>query len=170
MTSGSTHVGESAPYLLLDTNVWLDYYIGTRSGHDTAMALLKTACANDVGLYYAVHSSKDLFFLISAGLKRDARAQAGGELSESAANAATEAAWGCIEHLSQIATAIGCDISDVWVAAKQKQLHSDYEDDLMIAAAMRAHALLVTGDERLVRHSPVATMTAPDALTYLEGF
>ena len=66
--------------------------------------------------------------------------------------------------LSQLATPVPCDLSDIWMASKQRKLHSDYEDDLIIAAAMRAKAdLLVTNDAKLCSHAPVAAMSAEDA-------
>lgn len=54
------------------------------------------------------------------------------------------------------------------MASKQRQLHSDYEDDLIIAAAMRAEAdLLVTNDVKLCSHAPVAAMSVENARNYL---
>lgn len=70
--------------------------------------------------------------------------------------------------LSQLATPVPCDLSDIWMASKQRKLHSDYEDDLIIAAAMRAKAdLLVTNDVKLCSHAPVAAMSVEDAKNYL---
>ena len=54
------------------------------------------------------------------------------------------------------------------MASRQRNLHSDYEDDLIIAAAMRAKAdLLVTNDAKLCSHAPVAAMSVEDAKNYL---
>ena len=96
------------------------------------------------GLLYAATSSKDLFYLISSEHKAWYRREHG-SLSQDAAVAATSLAWDCLDVLSQLATPVPCDLSDIWMASKQRKLHSDYEDDLIIAAAMRAKAdLLVT--------------------------
>ena len=54
------------------------------------------------------------------------------------------------------------------MASKQRNLHSDYEDDLIIAAAMRIKTdLLVTNDAKLCSHAPVAAMSVEDAKNYL---
>ena len=54
------------------------------------------------------------------------------------------------------------------MASRQRELHSDYEDDLIIAAAIRAQAdLLVTNDVKLRSHAPVAAMSVEDAKNYL---
>ncbi len=52
--------------------------------------------------------------------------------------------------------------------AKQRCLHSDYENNLVIAAAMRCNAdLLITNDEELIRHCPVAALSVEDATNML---
>lgn len=54
-------------------------------------------------------------------------------------------------------------------AMRQKGIHPDLEDDLIIAAMERSHAdLLVTNDEKLLRHCPVAALDARDAFTWLQ--
>ena len=69
---------------------------------------------------------------------------------------------------SQLATSVPCDLSDIWMASRQRELHSDYEDDLIIAAAIRAQAdLLVTNDVKLSSHAPVAAMNVENARNYL---
>ena len=63
---------------------------------------------------------------------------------------------------------MGADYSDAYRALKQKAIHSDYEDDLVIACAMRLDArMLVTNDEAFIKHSPVPTLSARDALEVL---
>ena len=61
--------------------------------------------------------------------------------SEDLAAVAREMAWGCVRNMSEIATAVGCDGRDVWIAEKQKRLHPDYEDNLIIAASIRLGGL-----------------------------
>lgn len=154
--------------ILIDTNVWIDFYLGGRPGHAAARELLLKASAAGVQLLHAVSSTNDVFFLVAADFKRAARRQGGGTLTESAAAAAEATAWACLENMTAISTTVGCDQSDVWLARKYRRLHADYEDDLIIAAAMRAKAsLLVTNDEQLIRHSPVATLSVESALKLL---
>lgn len=154
--------------MLLDTNVWLDWYLGARPGHDTASKLLHQANAHDVELMHAVTSTKDVFFLVMLDFKTALRKERAGRLTEQDASVAREFAWACLENMQAVSAAVGCDESDVWVARKQRKLHGDYEDNLIVAAAMRAQAsLLVTNDKTLLRHSPVATLSVEDALKLL---
>lgn len=155
------------PSLLLDTNIWLDNCFDARSKHQQAKRLMLLANEKDCQLLYAPHSSKDVFRLVEAGVKNTLRKRAG-SLSEADAYTARQFAWGYLDFMTQVATAVGCDASDVWLAQKQRALHSEYEDDLLIAAAMRSKAdLLVTNDEKLLRHCPVSALSVDDAITYL---
>ena len=154
--------------LFLDTNVWLDYYLPWRSGYAAAQRLIVSAFEQNQTLAYAVPSIKDVFYMSAAEYKRAERA-ATGDLSESAARAAAVAAWGCVNNMQEIATAIPLDHTDVWMASKQRALHGDFEDDLVIAAAMRGKVdYLVTNDDALLRHCPVAALSASDMCTVLE--
>ena len=83
--------------LLLDTNVWISYYLGPRGDSVLAKRLLSLAVENDVQLAYAVTTAKDLFYLLAADCKRTFRAERG-ELTEDAAAAANELAWACVHR------------------------------------------------------------------------
>ena len=148
--------------LLLDTNVWLDYYLPWRSGYAAAQRLIVGTFEQNQTLAYAVPSIKDVFYMAAAEHKRAERA-ATGALTESAARAATVAAWGCINNMQGIAIAIPLDHTDIWLASKQRPLQGDFEDDLVIAAAMRGKVdYLVTNDGALLRHCPVAALSSSD--------
>ena len=154
--------------LLLDTNVWLDCYLPWRSGYAAAQRLIVNAFEQNQTLAYAVPSIKDVFYMSAAEYKRAERASTG-VLSESAARAANATAWGCVNNMQEIATAIPLDHTDVWMASKQRALHGDFEDDLVIAAAMRGKVdYLVTNDDALLRHCPVAALSVSDMCTVLE--
>ena len=59
--------------------------------------------------------------------------------------------------------------SDLWIASKYKKLYADFEDDLVLAAAVRAKAnYFVASDERLLRKAPVAALSPIDMLALLE--
>lgn len=147
----------------------VDYYLATRTGCNLARALINKASTAQVELLYPAVESKDLFYLFARHFKNMHREQHGGALSQADALAATEFAWGCLDNLAQIATAVGCDQSDVWLAIRQRSLHDDYEDNLVIAAALRANAMLVSNDEKLLAHCPVAALNVVDTLAYLEA-
>lgn len=155
--------------ILLDTNVWLDHYLGWRKGSQAARNLIEKALELGVTLLYAVSSIKDVYYLVASELKRLERQESGGELSESGALAAEAAAWGCVNNLQVIACVVPLDLPDVWMASKQRALHRDFEDDLLIAASLRSKAdYLVTNDEKLLRHCPVAALDVTDMLALLE--
>lgn len=72
------------------------------------------------------------------------------------------------ENIQEIATPVAVDLSDVLLAGRFRSQVYDFEDALIAAAAMRCHAdVLVTNDERFLRHCPVNAMDAADALVYL---
>lgn len=53
----------------------------------------------------------------------------------------------------------------VWLARKHRRIHEDFEDCLVLATAQRAKAdVLVTSDEALLRHAPVAALSVDDFL------
>lgn len=156
--------------ILLDTNVWADYYVPNRVNHDAAAKLIDSACAQGIGLLYAVNSSRDVYYRICADMKRECRDACDGKLTDSQALACRAMGWSCIDHMTEIATAVGCDTSDVWLARKQRNIHGDYEDNLVIAAAQRAQAdFLVTGDKALLQHCPVVALDVEDMIAYLEA-
>lgn len=155
---------------LLDTNVWLDYYLGFRGGHERARRLVEVVVGHNDTLAYCMTSLKDVFYIVASAFKGIARRESGGDLSEGAAAAAVATAWACVDNMQEIGCAVPLDLSDAWIAGKQRPVHADFEDDLIIAAAMRARAdCLVTNDERLLRHCPVAALDVADALSLVEA-
>lgn len=155
--------------ILLDTNVWLDNYLGSRVGHGNARRLLSLAFELQIPLAYAVTSIKDVYYHIAKEFKSAQRQENGGILSEREAVAAEVAAWSCILNMSEIATAVGADMADIKVAAHMRGIHRDFEDGLIIAAVKRLGSdCLVTNDEKLLRHCPVAALDVPDMIDVLE--
>jgi predicted nucleic acid-binding protein len=154
--------------VLLDTNVWFDYFLGFRPGHCDSYELACALAGAGVDLLCSVTSTKDLFYLIAADFKRDYRCRHDGQLTAEGAAAADETAWACLACLDEIATVVGCDQSDVWLARAQRSLHNDYEDNLILAAAQRAKVdCLITNDQSLIDHSPVAALSPRRALDYV---
>lgn len=157
-----------AAALLVDTNVWLDAEYGD-SKPGAASDLLKTARKADVRLGIASHSLKDIFYLVQRRIKIEN--QITGKISpEHCGKAARIAAWALVEKLVENVEVVGSDYSDAYLASKHRAIHDDYEDDLVIAAAMRMNAdLLVTSDQTLLKHSPVAALSPEDAIHWLEN-
>lgn len=150
--------------VLLDTNVWLDAFDGARSRSRAANELIDACVHKGIDLLFAVGTAKDVYYLVGASLKRQAQT-AGGVLSERQARAISAYAAACVANMDEVATAVGADSSDVWLARKYQRIHEDFEDCLVLAAARRAKAdFLVTSDEALLRHAPVAALSVDDFL------
>lgn len=161
-------VQNRADIVLVDTNVWLDSLLSWRPQSDVATKLIRVARDSGYELAYAVHQIKDIFYLSAVETKQKTREETGG-LTEKQALAAWAVAWGCVENVCENATAIGADNGDVWLARKYRSLHDDFEDNLILAAAQRAHAsFLVTSDEKLLQKSTVPAHTPHYAIELLE--
>lgn len=153
--------------LVIDANVWLDYFDARRAHSSEAKECLEVALQKGCVLLYPVGSIKDVYYILCATAKREFRAMYG-ELTEVAARAAEGFAWGCVQSMRSVATAVGADESDLWLAEKNHEVQPDLEDDLVIAAAQRSGAdLLVTSDRGLLQHAPVACVTPQDAVKLL---
>ena len=78
--------------LLLDTNVWLDYFLARTPGHRGAAELVALAEGSEkVALYTSALSVKDIAYLLERDMKSGAR-EAGLVVSEMVAAAARETA------------------------------------------------------------------------------
>lgn len=155
---------------LLDTNVWLDYYLGFRKGHESSRRLVEAVTESNDTLAFCMTTLKDVYYIVASTFKGIARQESGGVLGEGAAAAAVSTAWACVDNMQTIGCAVPLDLGDAWMAGKQRPVHADFEDDLVIAAAMRTGAdCLVTNDEKLLRHCPVAALDVKDALALIES-
>lgn len=149
---------------LLDTNVWMDHYLARSQEDNPATGFLRqTAPCEHVTLFYAPTTAKDVFFLLERVLKAMARHE-NAELPEGAAEAAREAAWACVDNMSELAKAAPIDESELWIARKFRREHGDFEDNLIIAAGERANVdYIVTSDKQLLSHLPAIAITPQQA-------
>ena len=85
--------------LLVDTNIWLDYFLANRPAHAAAMSFMLFAHEHGYPLLYPTAIVKDVFYLTANVFKRDMRNE-NGRLTERDAAAATEIAWGCVPRIS----------------------------------------------------------------------
>lgn len=153
--------------LLLDTNVLLDEYIPTRPSSAESRQLIDLALEQGHTLLYAARAIVDVHYVISRTFKQMVREERGIVLEEDAI-AIAEIAWGCIDNLCELATAVGMDNSDVWLARKYRALNDDFEDNFVLAAAERANAdFIVTNDRQLLRKATVAALSPKDMLALL---
>ena len=146
--------------IVLDTNVWLDFFLPFRKGNPIARALVSRAQSHDIDLLYPVHILSDVFYLVNVETKRKSR-QLYQDRDEVIAAAARTTAWECVNTMREIATAVGADQGDVWLACKAEYLHNDVEDNLVLAAVRGSKAdCLVTSDKELLAHAPLACVAA----------
>lgn len=156
--------------LMVDTNVWVDNYCGWHAGCEASRAFLDAALQNDCVLMYAVHEAKDLVFVLWQEYKRIAAEIAAEPVNEQMSASAKEVAYACLENLCELATAVGADVSDVWLARKYLPIHRDFEDNLVLAACKRAEVdYLVTSDCKFLRSANVAAKTPGDMKKLLEA-
>ena len=156
------------PIVLVDTNVWLDHFLCRQRDGQNVDDFVRYARMHSANIVYPVHIVKDVFFFIQKELKDDARKN--GRLTESSANAIREVAWACVRAMRETATAVAADESDVFEACRLRDLHEDLEDNLVLAAAERAHVdMIVTSDQQLLKKSPVPALAPSDAVKALKA-
>ena len=149
---------------LVDTNVWLDAFIDRSRNHDTASTFLKDARLSNTPLFTAIEATKDVYYLVTLELKRMQRREVG-KVTELFANAVREAAWSCVTAMRRNSTIVAADASDMVEAIALRADHDDYEDNLIIAAAIRANAThIISSDKQLQACSPIACIGLDEAL------
>lgn len=155
------------PVFLLDTNVWLDMEI-PGDNFNQVRTFIVAARRADARLGIASHSLKDVYFLIQRRLKLENERDKAIPVEKSGP-AARAVAWAIVQKILETAEIVGSDGSDALIASKQRGIHDDYEDNLVVAAAMRMRAdFLVTSDAALLKHAPVAALSPEDATKWLE--
>lgn len=158
-----------SPLLLLDANVWIDNYCPSRPNAVASQKIVSYAVKNDIDLLYPITALGTIFYVINSTLKHLAK-HTEGTLSPQHALAAREFAWSCIENLQAIASTLGADQSDAWLATKYRSLHNDLEDDLILASAQQIEGLyLVTNDVKLRQNAPLPALDPASMLTLLNG-
>lgn len=155
--------------LLLDTNVFMDYLLGREPGCSAAKRILSRH-GEDVAVYAASLSLKDVFYLVTASMKRQSRMSNGGVLADSAAAAATEVGWACVRKIMELTILAPVGASECLMASTYRPLHDDFEDNLIVATAQSIDAdYLVTGDEALLKHCPVAALSPEGMVALLDA-
>ena len=158
-------VGAKRPLkLLIDTNIWLDYFLGRTNASESIVELFSRAAeAEDIVLFSSSLSVKDIYYILGRTMKGDARR--GGVLTPEAVAAADETAWACVRLIRQksIIASVGAD--EVFDSFVFKHHHNDFEDDLILGVANRIDAdYVVTGDKDLIKHTNGVCIDAYQAL------
>lgn len=160
---------EGKAAILVDSNVWIDAFVPMAKGHKEARRFLLAAQLADQVLLYPAHCVADVFYKVRAHFKHWMKGTTLWVGQESAI-ACRDLAWDCIKDMDGVATAVGVDGSDVWMALKLRGLNADLEDNFVLAAAERARVdYLVTSDRQLIGKATVAALTPQDMCAVLEA-
>ena len=145
--------------IMVDANVWVDSFCVDHAESLAARAFIGQAAETGALLFFPVHIAKDVLYVVQHELKRRVIAKKG-SADETSARAIGEAALAFVRNMTENATAVGADASDLWLADKYLALHCDYEDNLVLAACKRAQVdYLVTNDRKLLEHADLAAKT-----------
>lgn len=156
----------SKPHLnvLVDTNVWLDYLLG-RAHAESAVSLLSTALDHDDAIAVTPSIMKDVFFLVCASLKRSFPLADDQRLPEPSAQAINEIAWDCLATVQHDAIVLNQGFQEHLEAMTLRDMHPDYEDDLLLATAKLSHIdYIVTNDKALLTNTVVPAITPEEYL------
>ena len=155
--------------VMLDTNVVVDYLMGREPGCSDCAKLIAMHAACELAVYVAALALKDAYYLVSMQLKRMER-KASGSLSEGMAQAANEVAWSCVRQLVENMVVVPTGRAECLHALVFRSVHDDFEDDLIVATARSADVdYLVTNDQGLLKHAPIACLSSADAAALLES-
>ena len=151
--------------ILVDTNIWLDYFLARGVHHHAVSAFVAKAYEReDIALYVPSLSLKDLAHQLASLMKLDAR-RAGKDITPDIAAAAREVSWGCVRSVLEKALVAPVSRMEVLGAFTYKRIH---EDDLVLAALDAVDAnFLMTHDDTLRRHVGDFCITAEEGLELL---
>ena len=149
--------------LVVDVNVWLDYYLDRGARHEAAGRLIAAASDERAVLYTTDGILKDFFFLFQQTLKEMHRSS-GLAIDVDLAASIEQTAWACLRNIMHLALVVPLGAGEVWEAFALRPQHGDFEDNLVIAAAKRVGAdYIVTADRELGRRSPVPCLDVAEA-------
>lgn len=149
--------------LVVDVNVWLDYYLDRGSRHEAAGKVVEAAAGERAALYVTDGILKDFFFLFQQTLKEMYRS-AGLAIDADLSASIEQTAWACLRNIMHLALVVPLGAGEVWEAFALRPQHGDFEDNLVVAAAKRVEAdYIVTADRQLGRRSPVPCLDVAEA-------
>ena len=118
--------------LLLDTSVWMDYFLARQRSHkDVAEIVALAQDSETVALCVSSHSLKDIAYLMASAMTAESRRE-GIDVTSEVGAAARETAWGCVRCIVDSALVVPVGRGEVLQAFTFKALHPDFEDDLLL--------------------------------------
>lgn len=167
--TAATRVAHDVPLkILVDTNIWLDYFLVRGAHHDAVNTFIaRVHEREDIVLFIPSLSLKDLAYQLASLMKHDAR-RAGKDITPDIAAAAREVSWGCIRAVLEKSLVALVGRAEVLGAFTYKHVHDDFEDDLVLSALDAIDAdFLMTHDVALKRHMGDLCVTAEEGLALL---
>lgn len=148
--------------LLLDTNIWIDYFLNNGDSVPAIDRLLELGDSNRLTLCYAPTTAKDVFFILPRRLRlMDAQGRS--------AQSYLPAAWACLDYMSEHATCATLSLGECQLARMMRRRFDDFEDNLIVAAANTANAdYIVTNDRGMLERMPEACITPGRAVELAE--
>lgn len=157
------------PSIFVDTNVWLDRYLPDAPTSDACASFFTYAQLHELDLYYSTPLIKDAFYIFRQRTKR-LLAASGVVLTVDISASIDDTAWSIVSDIRRVGKLATLGAHDLDFAEGLRPVHGDYEDDLIIAAARRAHVdYLVTNDKKLALHSLVTAFDPTTMLAVLEN-
>lgn len=98
--------------IMVDANVWVDSFCVDHAESLAARAFIGQATETGASLFFPVHIAKDVLHVVQHELKRSVIAS-GGALGEASARAIGDAALAFVRNMTENATAVGADASDL---------------------------------------------------------
>lgn len=148
------------PYLtlLVDTNMWLDYFLG-RKGAKDATAFIQCSLDHEDAITVNLGIMKDVFYLVGATVKRRAREEKG-KVDEATSRVANDLAWTCLSKIQGLAVVLNLGFAEHLEASALRLKNPDYEDDLLLATAKNLKAdYIITGDKSLLTNDVAPALT-----------
>ncbi len=157
--------GRPVSKFLIDTNVWMDYFLARTPGHQAVSKFLRLSIDSDsVAVYVASLSLKDLSYLLANDMKSNAR-KMGRAITPDVVAVAREMAWTCVRKVIDFAIVAPVGQPELLQAFTYKGVHDDYEDDILLGVAYRIGAdYIVTYDKELAERSPIRCLCPREAL------
>ena len=151
-------IGENS--IVVDKNIWLDFYLKERPQHEDAVRFIRTAERFEANLGTPADAVNEVFYIVGKCLKQKIR-ENGGVVDESTARSINDFAWQCVDHMTDLAISIPMDDRTAWLTRHYREITSDYEDGSVLAACELCKArYLVTHDKKLAAQANIATKTA----------
>ena len=143
---GDDPVSGSPLKIMVDANVWVDSFCVDHAESLAARAFIGQATETGALLFFPVHIAKDVLYVVQHELKRSVLAN-GGALDEASARAIGDAALAFVRNMTENATAVGADASDLWLADKYLSASSRLRGQLG-TRCVQARAGRLLGDQR----------------------